>query len=84
MLSFIGSGAALGILVLSGVILLPVLLPVAYTAEKTISANETTSEGSFNELDKLSMAHIAVSTLPFPFPSLDLLMISVLWNDVCA
>ncbi|XP_041995543.1 CSC1-like protein ERD4 [Salvia splendens] len=55
---FVYLSTALGILVLSGVILLPVLLPVAYT-EKTISANETAIEGSFNELDKLSMAHIA-------------------------
>ncbi|KAL1555788.1 CSC1-like protein erd4 [Salvia divinorum] len=56
---FVFLSTALGILVLSGVLLLPVLLPVAYTAENKIDANETTSEGTFNELDKLSMGHIA-------------------------
>ncbi|XP_057763944.1 CSC1-like protein ERD4 [Salvia miltiorrhiza] len=56
---FVFLSTALAILVLSGVILLPVLLPVAYTAENKIDANETTSKGAFNELDKLSMAHIA-------------------------
>ncbi|KAL1555785.1 CSC1-like protein erd4 [Salvia divinorum] len=56
---FVFLSTALGILVLSDVLLLPVLLPVAYTAENKIDANETTSEGTFNELDKLSMGHIA-------------------------
>lgn len=55
---FVYLTTALGILVLSGVILLPVLLPVAYTAPHVMKANETTSEGTFNELDKLSMGPI--------------------------
>ncbi|KAL9269236.1 CSC1-like protein [Drosera capensis] len=41
----------LGILVLSGIILLPVLLPVAIT-------DHTTSNGTFSDLDKLSMGHV--------------------------
>lgn len=64
----------MGILVFSGILLLPVLLPIAYTAVNKIDANETTSEGTFNELDKLSMGHIAVSTIPSLF--------LLLWNDV--
>ncbi|XP_042005418.1 CSC1-like protein ERD4 [Salvia splendens] len=56
---FVFLSTALGILVFSGILLLPVLLPIAYTAKNKIDANETTSEGTFNELDKLSMGHIA-------------------------
>ncbi|EPS64315.1 hypothetical protein M569_10465, partial [Genlisea aurea] len=55
---FVFLTTVLGILVLSGLFLLPVLLPVAATARSKIPANETTSQGSFNDLDKLSMAHI--------------------------
>lgn len=50
---------------MSGVLLLPVLLPIAYTAKNKIDVNGTTSEGTFNELDKLSMGHIEVSTHHF-------------------
>ena len=63
-------------MVFSGILLLPVLLPIAYTTENKIDANETTSEGTFNELGKLSMGHIAVSTVPSLF--------LLLWNDVFA
>ncbi|KAH6793140.1 Early-responsive to dehydration stress protein [Perilla frutescens var. hirtella] len=55
---FVYLTTVVGILVLSGVILLPVLLPIAYTAPTVMKANETTSEGTFNELDKLSMGHV--------------------------
>lgn len=65
MFNSIFSGAALGILVLSGLLLLPVLLPIAYTAVNHIDVNETTSNGTFDQLDKLSMGHVPVSTLPF-------------------
>ncbi|KAF2305491.1 hypothetical protein GH714_005716 [Hevea brasiliensis] len=47
----------LSILVVSGIILLPVLLPVAAT-EKRLKDTNSTSEGSFNDLDKLSMGHV--------------------------
>lgn len=48
----------LGILVLSGMILLPVLLPVAVTDDG--GKTQTTSNGTFTELDKLSMGNITV------------------------
>ncbi|EEF31314.1 conserved hypothetical protein [Ricinus communis] len=54
---FVFLSTVLSILVLSGIILLPVLLPVAAT-EKNVTATNSTSEGSFNDLDKLSMGHI--------------------------
>lgn len=50
----------LSILVLYGIILLPVLLPLAAT-EKRVYVTNSTSEGTFNELDKLSMGHVKVS-----------------------
>ncbi|KAL0363605.1 UNVERIFIED_CONTAM: CSC1-like protein ERD4 [Sesamum calycinum] len=40
------------------VFLTTVLLPVAATARGVMKANDTTSEGSFNDLDKLSMGHV--------------------------
>lgn len=58
----------LGILVLSGIILLPVLLPLSATdnAMKRQDAKaQTTSKGTFNELDKLSMANITVISVFF-------------------
>ncbi|KAL0305456.1 UNVERIFIED_CONTAM: CSC1-like protein ERD4 [Sesamum radiatum] len=55
---FVFLTTVLGILVLSGLVLLPVLLPVAATARGVMKANDTTSEGSFNDLDKLSMGHV--------------------------
>ncbi|KAJ4977499.1 hypothetical protein NE237_002605 [Protea cynaroides] len=54
---FVFLSSVLGILVLSGFLLLPVLLPVAPT--ENIKANTTTtSKGAFSNLDKLSMGHI--------------------------
>lgn len=46
---------------LSGVILLPVLLPVSATDIGSVS----TSNGTFNDLDKLSIGHVQVSHLFF-------------------
>ncbi|KAI4297304.1 hypothetical protein L6164_037198 [Bauhinia variegata] len=46
----------LGILVLSGIILLPVL-PVAIT-DNVVNSKKTVSKGTFNELDHLSMGNI--------------------------
>ncbi|XP_009611468.1 CSC1-like protein ERD4 isoform X2 [Nicotiana tabacum] len=51
---------ALGIFVFSGIILLPVLLPVAST-DHSIKAANTTSKGTFNELDRLSMGQVGNS-----------------------
>ncbi|XVE88446.1 hypothetical protein DITRI_Ditri19aG0070500 [Diplodiscus trichospermus] len=57
---FVFLSTVLGILVLSGLVLLPVLLPFAATDDgvKKNSKNVTTSNGTFSELDKLSMADI--------------------------
>lgn len=52
--------AVLGIFVLGGIVLLPVLLPIAATARGALKASDTISEGSFNDLDKLAMGHIPV------------------------
>lgn len=60
----------LGILVLSGVILLPVLLPLSATdnaVKRQDGKAQTTSKGTFNELDKLSMANITVRSVFFFF-----------------
>lgn len=54
--------SVLGILVLSGLILLPVLLPVAAT-DHSIKLNNTTSNGTFDDFDKLSMGHVGVRML---------------------
>lgn len=49
-----------GILVLSALVLLPVLLPVAAT-DKGVMRTNTTSNGTFGDLDRLSMGHVQVS-----------------------
>ncbi|KAI9122660.1 hypothetical protein K1719_006500 [Acacia pycnantha] len=65
----------LGILVLSGIILLPVLLPVAITDNGAMSnSNTTVSTGTFNELDRLSMANITVKS-----PRLWAFLIATYW-----
>ncbi|KAK6150094.1 hypothetical protein DH2020_017619 [Rehmannia glutinosa] len=60
---FVFLTTVLGILVLAGILLLPVLLPVAATAKAVIKANNSTSQGTFDDLDKLSMGHIEESSL---------------------
>jgi hypothetical protein len=56
---FVFLTTVLGILVLSGLVLLPVLLPVAATSgDKKTNITDTTSNNTFNDLDKLSMAHV--------------------------
>ncbi|KAL2341095.1 hypothetical protein Fmac_009035 [Flemingia macrophylla] len=57
---FVFLNTVLGILVLSGVILLPALLPLSVTDNG--GKKQTTSEGTFNELDKLSMANITAKS----------------------
>ncbi|EYU19153.1 hypothetical protein ABFS82_13G178300 [Erythranthe guttata] len=77
---FVFLSTVLGILVISGVILLPVLLPVSATAHTVIkaavaaAANSTTSQGSFDDLDKLSMGHIEEAS-----PRLWAFLISTYW-----
>jgi hypothetical protein len=53
----------LGILVLSGIVLLPVLLPVAATDTSVKKTSNDTSKGTFNELEKLSMGHVQPKSL---------------------
>ncbi|XP_023891850.1 CSC1-like protein ERD4 [Quercus suber] len=54
---FVFLSTVLGILVLSGLVLLPVLLPVAATDEGVKIAS-TTSNGTFSDLDKLAMGNV--------------------------
>ncbi|KAL0011762.1 hypothetical protein SO802_006870 [Lithocarpus litseifolius] len=48
----------LGILVLSGIVLLPVLLPIAATVDSLKSTRATESNGTFRDLSKLYMGHV--------------------------
>ncbi|XP_008784823.2 CSC1-like protein ERD4 [Phoenix dactylifera] len=50
-------GSVLGILVFSGIVLLPVLLPVSGT-DHNVKAHAQNSNGTFNDLDKLSMGNV--------------------------
>ena len=61
----------LGILVLSGIVLLPVLLPIAATDDGGKKQAKTTSNGTFSDLDKLSMANIGVSYITFSWNGKD-------------
>ncbi|KAK4589079.1 hypothetical protein RGQ29_019903 [Quercus rubra] len=54
---FVFLSTVLGILVLSGLVLLPVLLPVAAT-DVGVKIAKTTSNGTFSNLDKLSMGNV--------------------------
>ncbi|XP_030553330.2 LOW QUALITY PROTEIN: CSC1-like protein ERD4 [Rhodamnia argentea] len=56
---FVFLSTVLGILVLSGIVLLPVLLPVAATDKAPNTSSDTTSNGTFSDLDKLSMGNLA-------------------------
>lgn len=56
---FVFLSTVLGILVLSGIVLLPVLLPVAITAKAATASSNTTSNGTFSDLDKLSLGNVA-------------------------
>ncbi|KAG1348174.1 putative CSC1-like protein ERD4 [Cocos nucifera] len=49
--------SVLGILVLSGIVLLPVLIPVAGT-DHNVNAHAENSNGTFNNLDKISMGNV--------------------------
>ncbi|KAL2474975.1 CSC1-like protein ERD4 [Abeliophyllum distichum] len=58
---FVFLTTVLGILVFAGLLVLPVLLPIASTAPGE-KADNTTSEGSFNDIDNLSMGHIQLKS----------------------
>lgn len=55
--------SVLAILVFSGIILLPVLLPVAATDNGTQSTIDSNSQGTFKNLDKLTMGHVQEGSL---------------------
>ncbi|KAI4303694.1 hypothetical protein MLD38_039294 [Melastoma candidum] len=55
---FVFLSTVLGILALSGIALLPVLLPVAATDDNIKTANSTNINGTFTDFDKLSMGNI--------------------------
>jgi hypothetical protein len=57
---FVFLSTVFSILVLCGIILLPVLLPVAITAAG--GKTQSVSKGTFNELDKLSMGNITAKS----------------------
>ncbi|XXG74710.1 hypothetical protein AAC387_Pa07g3362 [Persea americana] len=54
---FVFLSTALGILVLSGIVLLPILLPVAAT-DNNVKLKQSTTNGTFSNLDKLAMGNI--------------------------
>ncbi|GMH01455.1 hypothetical protein Nepgr_003294 [Nepenthes gracilis] len=58
---FVYTATVLGILVVSGIVLLPTLLPVAIT-DHTVKLDNTTSNGTFSDLDKLSMGHVKANS----------------------
>ncbi|KAM1484767.1 hypothetical protein TB2_035861 [Malus domestica] len=59
---FVFLSTVLGILVLSSLVLLPILLPVAATEVGQKLANATISNGTFSDLDKLSMGHLKLKS----------------------
>lgn len=70
---FVFLGTALTIFLASGILLLPTLLPIAITDHST-KQDDTTSNGTFNQLDNLSMGHIAPKS-----PRLWAYLIAVFW-----
>lgn len=77
---FVFLSTVLGILVLSGIVLLPVLLPIAATddgVKKNEHTSNTTSNGTFSDLDKLSMANIEVKS-----PRLWAFLVATYWVSV--
>uniref|UniRef100_A0A7N0VHY1 CSC1-like protein ERD4 n=1 Tax=Kalanchoe fedtschenkoi TaxID=63787 RepID=A0A7N0VHY1_KALFE len=73
---FVFLSTVLGILVLAGVLLLPILLPVAAT-DNGLSRASTTSNGTFNDLDKLSIGNV-----PDGSPRLWAFLLAVYWVSV--
>ncbi|XP_021763830.1 CSC1-like protein ERD4 [Chenopodium quinoa] len=54
---FVFLSTAFSMMVLAGIVLLPSLLPLSIT-DHSVRQNNTTSNGTFSELDKFSMGHI--------------------------
>ncbi|XP_004293515.1 PREDICTED: CSC1-like protein ERD4 [Fragaria vesca subsp. vesca] len=71
---FVFLSTVLGILVLSSLILLPVLLPVSATDIGDAITNTTTSNGTFSDLDKLSIGHVQAKS-----PRLWAYLLGVYW-----
>ncbi|KAL6282697.1 hypothetical protein ACE6H2_013626 [Prunus campanulata] len=71
---FVFLSTVLGILVLSSLILLPVLLPVAATDVGDKLSINATSNGTFSDLDKLAMGHLQKKS-----PRLWAFLIGVYW-----
>ncbi|XP_058098946.1 CSC1-like protein ERD4 [Magnolia sinica] len=59
---FVFLGSAIGILTLSGIVLLPVLLPVAGTDVGLKVPIDTNSNGTFSNLDKLAMGNVQLKS----------------------
>ncbi|KAK7245626.1 hypothetical protein RIF29_40474 [Crotalaria pallida] len=72
---FVFLSTVLSILVLSGIILLPVLLPVSVTDDG--GKKRTTSKGTFNQLDQLSMGNITAQS-----PRLWAFLIACYWVSI--
>ncbi|XP_060178973.1 CSC1-like protein ERD4 [Lycium barbarum] len=75
---FVFLGTALGIFAFSALVLLPVLLPVAST-DHSIRAVNTTSNGTFTQLDRLSMGHVGKSG-----PRLWAFIVATYWVSIVA
>lgn len=58
---FVFLSTVLGIMAVAGIVLLPVLLPVAAT-DSNLKKKATTSNGTFNDFDKLSMGNVTESS----------------------
>lgn len=54
---FVFLGTVFGIFLISGIVLLPILLPLAIT-EEIVKVVDSTGKNAFDDLDKLSMAHL--------------------------
>ncbi|CAK9142838.1 unnamed protein product [Ilex paraguariensis] len=76
---FVFLSTVLGIFVLAGLVLLPVLLPVAATDKGVKADNTTISNGTFNDLDSLSMGHVEEKS-----PRLWAFVIATYWVSVVA
>nr|GMD06459.1 CSC1-like protein ERD4 [Ipomoea batatas] len=75
---FVFLTTGLGIMVFSGFILLPTLLPVAAT-DHSVRPNSTTNEWAFNDLDKFAMGHVGQSS-----PRLWAFIIATYWVSFVA
>ncbi|CAN6689463.1 unnamed protein product [Malus baccata var. baccata] len=71
---FVFMSTVLGILVLSSIVLLPILLSVAATEEAHNLADASVSNGTFSDLDHLSMGHLKEKS-----PRLWAFLIGVYW-----